>query len=160
MLPIVRKTRPETSLLISGVDPSASVRDLAKTDPLVNVSGWVKDIRSSYAAARIFVAPMQIGTGLQNKILEAMAMRMPCITSALANNAVGAEAGDSILIGNTPKDYADHILRLLADTDERDRLAESGYRFVLERFDWDRAATDLDAIIRSTPPVAAKTAAL
>ncbi|MBK6882253.1 MAG: glycosyltransferase [Flavobacteriales bacterium] len=160
VLPIVRKTRPETSLLISGVDPSASVRDLAKTDPLVNVSGWVKDIRSSYAAARIFVAPMQIGTGLQNKILEAMAMRMPCITSALANNAVGAEAGDSILIGNTPKDYANHILRLLADTDERDRLAESGYRFVLERFDWDRAATDLDAIIRSTPPVAAKTAAL
>ena len=115
VLPLVRKERPGTSLLISGVDPSPSVRDLARVDPLVTVSGWVKDIRSSYAAARIFIAPMQIGTGLQNKLLEAMAMRMPCITSPLANNAVGAPVDDAILIGNTPEEYAAHILRLLSD---------------------------------------------
>ena len=126
VLPIVRKVRPETSLLISGVDPSQAVRDLAKNDPLISVSGWVKDIRVSYATARIFAAPMQIGTGLQNKLLEAMAMRIPCVTSALANNAVGAPAGTAILIGNSPEDYAEHILRLLNDPAERQRIAESG----------------------------------
>ncbi len=150
VLPIVRRQKPDTSLLISGVDPSPSVKDLARTDHLISVTGWVKDIRVSYASARIFVAPMQIGTGLQNKLLEAMAMRKPCITSALANNAVGAPSGEAILIGNTPEEYADHILRLLNDRQERDRLAESGFRFVREKFDWDRAADSLEKAILST----------
>jgi sugar transferase (PEP-CTERM/EpsH1 system associated) len=149
VLPIVRRSKPETSLLISGVDPSPAVRDLARTDARIEVTGWVRDIRSSYAAARIFVAPMQIGTGLQNKLLEAMAMRMPCITSTLANNAVGALPGESILIGNTPEDYAAHILRLLDDPAERERLAENGLTFVHEHFDWDRAADALDGMIKS-----------
>jgi len=149
VLPIVRRERPGTTLLISGVDPSPAVRDLARTDPLVTVTGWVRDIRSSYAAARIFVAPMQIGTGLQNKLLEAMAMRMPCITSSLANNAVGAEPGEAILIGNSPEEYAEHVLRLLGDPAERERVAEKGYRFVRERFEWSRAAEALDAMVRS-----------
>ncbi|HMC98068.1 MAG TPA: glycosyltransferase [Flavobacteriales bacterium] len=151
VLPIVRRKRPNTSLLVSGVDPSASVRDLARLDPLISVTGWVRDIRTSYASARIFVAPMQIGTGLQNKLLEAMAMRMPCITSAMANNAVGAPAGDAILIGNSPEEYAELILQLLADPDERDRIAVNGYRFVRERFDWDRAADALEAMIVRGP---------
>jgi sugar transferase (PEP-CTERM/EpsH1 system associated) len=149
VLPIVRRSKPETSLLISGVDPSPAVRDLARTDARIEVTGWVRDIRSSYAAARIFVAPMQIGTGLQNKLLEAMAMRMPCITSTLANNAVGAVPGESILIGNTPEDYAAHILRLLDDPAGRERLAENGLTFVHEHFDWDRAADALDGMIKS-----------
>ena len=153
VLPIVRKVRPETSLLISGVDPSQAVRDLAKNDPLISVSGWVKDIRVSYATARIFAAPMQIGTGLQNKLLEAMAMRIPCVTSALANNAVGAPAGTAILIGNSPEDYAEHILRLLNDPAERQRVAESGYDFVRSHFDWDRAAQALDAWVSDPRPV-------
>jgi glycosyltransferase involved in cell wall biosynthesis len=90
---------------------------------------------------------MQIGTGLQNKLLEAMAMRMPCITSALANNAVGATPGEAILIGDTPEDYAAHVLALLKDPAERDRIATNGHGFVRERFDWDRSAAALEALL-------------
>jgi sugar transferase (PEP-CTERM/EpsH1 system associated) len=155
VLPIVRKERPDASLLISGVDPSPAVKDLARTDPNISVTGWVKDIRSSYSSARIFVAPMQIGTGLQNKLLEAMAMRLPCITSALANNAVGAPKGNAILIGETPEDYADHILRLLDHPEEREQIAENGLRFVRDHFDWDRAADALEKCIVEQVPEAA-----
>jgi sugar transferase (PEP-CTERM/EpsH1 system associated) len=151
VLPLVRRERPGTSLLIAGVDPGQRVRELAERDPLVQVSGWVKDIRDSYAAARIFVAPMQIGTGLQNKLLEAMAMRMPCVTSDLANNAVGATPGTSILIGHEPQDYAAHILRLLKDPVEREALADNGFRFVRRTFDWDRSAARINALIASDP---------
>jgi sugar transferase (PEP-CTERM/EpsH1 system associated) len=147
VLPLVHAQRPDTNLLISGVDPSPEVRELARQDPRIVVGGWVKDIRHSYAMARIFIAPMQIGTGLQNKLLEAMAMRIPCITSSLANNAVQAVPGESILIGQTPQDYAAHILRLLADPAERDRLAEAGSRFVQEHFDWERSAQQLDDLL-------------
>ncbi len=150
VLPLVRKERPNTSLLVSGVDPTSRVRELARLDPLITVSGRVPDIRDSYASATVFVAPMQIGTGLQNKLLEAMAMRMPCVTSALANNAVGATPNESILIGTEPADYAAHILRLLNNEQERDRIAENGYRFVRTTFDWERNADALDALIAST----------
>jgi sugar transferase (PEP-CTERM/EpsH1 system associated) len=151
VLPLVRQQRPDTSLLISGVDPSPRVRDLARTDPLITVSGRVPDIRDSYAKATVFAAPMQIGTGLQNKLLEAMAMRMPCVTSALANNAVGATPNESILIGTEPADYATHILRLLSDAQERERVAENGYRFVRSTFDWGRNADALEQLILSVP---------
>ncbi len=151
VLPIVRRQRPQTTLLISGVDPSPQVRDLAKADPLITVSGRVPDIRDAYAHAKVFAAPMQIGTGLQNKLLEAMAMRMPCVTSALANNAVGAEPNVSILLGSEPSTYAEHILRLLGDPSERDRIAGNGYTFVREHFDWERSADNLDRLIRSVP---------
>ena len=160
VLPFVRRERPNTTLLVSGVDPSASVRDLAKEDPLVTVSGWVKDIRDAYASAVVFAAPMQIGTGLQNKLLEAMAMRMPCVTSAMANNAVGAVSGESILIGRDPQEYATHILRLLSDVEEHDRIAENGYRFVRETFDWTRNADALDALITSAHPAPEPAAAV
>ena len=149
VLPLVRKEKPGTSLLISGVDPSPRVRELAQRDPLITVTGWVKDIRASYADARIFVAPMQIGTGLQNKLLEAMAMRMPCITSPLANNAVGAVPDEEILIGTEPEEHARNILRLLNRPEECDRIAANGHRFVQQRFDWHRSAEVLDALISS-----------
>ena len=149
VLPLVRQERPDTTLLISGVDPTPRVRELAKHDPLITVSGRVPDIRDSYARATVFAAPMQIGTGLQNKLLEAMAMRMPCVTSALANNAVGAAPDQSILIGSEPAEYAAHILRLLDDEAERERIAENGYRFVRSTFDWGRNADTLDALITS-----------
>lgn len=147
VLPIVRKERPEASLLVSGVDPAPSVRDLARRDMLITVTGWVKDIRASYASSRIFIAPMQIGTGLQNKLLEAMAMRIPCITSALANNAIGAGPGDAVLIGETPEDYARLVIRLLNDAQERERIAANGYAFVRERFDWERSAAEMEHLI-------------
>ncbi|MBL7980706.1 MAG: glycosyltransferase [Flavobacteriales bacterium] len=147
VLPIVRRSRPGTNLLISGVDPSPSVRDLARADPLITVTGWVRDIRASYASARIFAAPMQIGTGLQNKLLEAMAMGIPCITSALANNAVGARPNEEVLIGEDPEQYAAHILRLLEDETLRHRIATNGNRFVRSHFDWDVASETLSRLI-------------
>ena len=90
---------------------------------------------------------MQIGTGLQNKLLEAMAMRIPCITSALANNAIGAAPGDEVLIGETPEDYARLAIRLLNDAQERERIAANGYAFVRERFDWERSAAEMERLI-------------
>ncbi len=147
ILPLVQAKRPGTTLLIAGVDPDQRVRDLAHANSNVTVSGWVKDIRASYASARIFVAPMQIGTGLQNKLLEAMAMHMPCVTSGLANNAVGAVPGESILIGHQPQEYATHILHLLESPDECIRLARNGHQFVQMSFNWDRSAERIDRLM-------------
>ncbi|MCF8309772.1 MAG: glycosyltransferase [Bacteroidales bacterium] len=145
VLPLVREHRSGIRILLSGANPHARVKKLAGEQ--VTVSGWVDDIRESYASARIFIAPMQIGTGLQNKLLEAMAMKLPCITSRLANSSLNAEEDEEILIGNTAQEYADHIIALLEDDEKSNTLAENGYRFVLDNYDWNQATKKLEHLM-------------
>lgn len=148
ILPLVHKKHPEARLLLAGATPDKRVQNLES--PSVQVTGWVDDIRQCYAQARIFIAPMQIGTGLQNKLLEAMAMKIPSITSPLAFSALGATDGKEILVGNTPEEYAKLICQLLEDKALSEKIAEAGYRFVLEHYNWEPATAELDRIMKQT----------
>lgn len=134
ILPLVLEKKPSLKVLIAGANPTMRVQVLRS--PQVEVSGWVPDMRDAYAAARIFIAPMQLGTGLQNKLLEAMAMRIPCITSPLANQSLNATPGEEILVGETPEEYARHIIDLLDHEELAQRIAEQGHQFVLNHYSW------------------------
>ncbi|MFH1319338.1 MAG: glycosyltransferase [Bacteroidota bacterium] len=147
ILPIVLKTHPEVKLLIAGTNPSKQVLKLRSGN--VSVSGWVKDMRECYAMSRIFIAPMQIGIGMQNKILEAMSMQLPCITSPLANNAIKAVDGESILIGIDPGEYAGHVISLLDNCNKAKEIAINGYNFVCSTYNWDEVNNKLEQIISS-----------
>src|SRR5574344_49391 len=114
IMPLVWKELPNTSVVIAVANPTRSVKAL--TSDKVTVTGWVDDMKEYYATSKGFIAPMQIGTGLQNKLLEAMAMRLPSITSSLANTALGAKDEKEILIANTAEKNAKQIIRPLKDT--------------------------------------------
>ena len=92
---------------------------------------------------------MNIGTGLQNKLLEAMAMKMPCVTSKLANGALGAEDGNQVMIAHSPQEYAECILQLLEYKDKADNLAQNGYDYVLNKYTWDTYCTELQLLLNS-----------
>jgi polysaccharide biosynthesis protein PslH len=141
ILPLIHKTHPGIKVLLAGATPHSRVIGL-RSDHVI-VTGWVPDLRVSYASAKIFIAPMQIGTGLQNKLLEAMAMGLPCITSPLANSALGAKDGEEILIGKTPAEYASSINSLLTDSEYASNIAMAGRNFVLRSFDWQKTTTRL-----------------
>jgi glycosyltransferase involved in cell wall biosynthesis len=141
IFPLVLKQFPAAKLLLAGATPHARVQALKSKN--ITVSGWMPDIRDSYASSRIFIAPMRIGTGLQNKLLEAMAMEMPCITSILANQALGAEENKEILVGTSAREYADHIIRLLKDADFAHSLAQNGHTFVKKVFSWENSVNAL-----------------
>lgn len=121
-------------ICISGANPSKEVLALESNN--ISVTGWVDDIRLSYAASRIFIAPMTIGTGLQNKLLEAMAMQLPCVTTSLANKSLGALNNEHVLIGDLPKELANQIDRLIQDAELANELSSSGRHFVRNNFDW------------------------
>lgn len=144
ILPECRKAGIDPTLLLAGANPSPRVKSLAAEK--ITISGWIDDIRQSYASSRLFIAPMQIGTGLQNKLLEAMAMRTPCISSPLANGSLKAEPGVEILIGCTPAEYAAHIIRLLTDKALADKLATSGQRYVHRHFNWTASVKRLEEV--------------
>jgi sugar transferase (PEP-CTERM/EpsH1 system associated) len=148
ILPEVSKQHPGIRLLIAGANPHLRVMVLKSSQ--VTITGWVSDIRESYASARVFIAPMQIGTGLQNKILEAMSMRIPCITSPLAFNALHAQSGTDILVAQTPKEYASQIMLLLNNPEKAQEIAQSGFEFVQRNFNWETETNKIENLIRST----------
>lgn len=147
IFPQVLKQFPAATLLIAGANPHAKVLALQATN--IVVTGWLPDIRESYGTSRIFIAPMRIGTGLQNKLLEAMAMELPCITSKLANQSLGAKENEEILIGDSAKEYANHIIQLLQDKQKADTLAQNGHAFVKKVFSWENSTAVLEGIFRS-----------
>lgn len=146
VLPLVHQKKPDVRVLISGASPSARI--LALRSDKVTVTGWVDDVRESFASSRMLVAPMQSSIGLQNKLLEAMAMNIPCLTTTLSNNALGAVPGREILVADSPEAFAAHILHLLDQPDEAGRIAAAGHRFVMDNFNWERLTAELAEIIR------------
>jgi glycosyltransferase involved in cell wall biosynthesis len=147
VMPLVWKEFPNATLLLAGAYPKHKVSQLASER--VTVSGYVDDIRQSYASARIFAAPMQTGSGLQNKLLEAMAMGLPCVTTPLANDSLRAEEGREILVGNSPQQIAGHIISLLRDQTMRETLAANGNAFVQNNYSWEVAGEKLEEVLQN-----------
>lgn len=144
ILPPLFKQRPHLKILIAGANPSLTVKKLANKN--IEVSGWMDDITKAYAESKIFVAPMRIGTGLQNKLLEAMAMKLPCITSPIANAAIGAKK-DQIIVAKNPQEYQEAIQKLLDQTEVYQSFAENAYRFVTQKYSWDSVAQQIESIM-------------
>ena len=147
IMPIVWETRPETTLYIAGATPDPRVKKAASER--IIVSGWLDDIREAYAQSRVFIAPMRIGTGLQNKLLEAMSMHLPAITSPLANASLGAKPDEEILIGGNAKELAQHIITLLTDNERAGQIAQAGYDFTNRVYDWGKATERLEEAMRT-----------
>jgi len=146
LLPELSRRGLKVSLLLAGARPGRRIGQLKSHDG-VTVRGWVEDIRDAYADGRIFVAPMFSGLGLQNKILEAMAMGLPCVTSSMVNNAIGAELNTEILVADTLEGLADHVERLLSDEKEYHRISIAARSFVLSKYQWEDQVQKLEAFI-------------
>lgn len=145
IIPIVRNRIPGVKVMLAGANPHIRVQSLA--DDKIKVTGWVEDMRECYASSKIFIAPMRIGTGLQNKLLEAMSMGMPCITSALANQALGAAENREILVGRSPEEFAGHIIKLLTDPEFAESIASAGMAFVRQTYDWDNSTMQIEKLM-------------
>lgn len=151
IMPLVWETNPDLNVAIVGANPSPKVQRLSSK--LVNVTGWVDDIRDFYANSRVFIAPMLIGTGLQNKLLEAMAMKMPCITTPLANNALNAEPNKDILIAHTADDFKDVILDLFSSPEKMESLSMHALQFVSENYNWASTTKQLEEVFLNSKPI-------
>ena len=147
ILPIVWRTLPDVKLYIAGATPDPKGKKAASER--IVVSGWLDDIREAYAVSRVFIAPMRIGTGLQNKLLEAMSMHLPAITSPLANASLGAKPEKEILVGSNAKELAQHIITLLTDKEKATQIAQAGYDFTNRVYDWGKATERLENAMRN-----------
>jgi hypothetical protein len=145
-LPVLRAQRPNIKLTIVGADPSPAMRKLGEL-PGVTVTGSVPDVRPHVRASAAMVAPLTIARGTQNKILEAMAMGVPVVTSTVAAGGVDAQGEEHFLVADTPADCARAILRILDNPAERNRLAVAGRERMLSNHAWPNSMRRLDGII-------------
>jgi sugar transferase (PEP-CTERM/EpsH1 system associated) len=148
VLPLLKNKYPDIQLLLAGAEPAKRVQVLANQEG-VTLKAGLEDIREAYGSGKIFFAPMLIGTGLQNKLLEAMAMEKPCVTSSLANKALMATHGENILVGDTPEDYAREIFELMGNADLCRKLGVNGRTYVQESFSWKSSTGELEELMRA-----------
>lgn len=134
ILPKLKKANPSIKLLIAGMGASKRIKNLQSGN--IDVIEHFNHISDSIASARIMVAPMKIHIGLPNKVIQAMAMKTPCVVNSLTNNSIGAENNKSIIEAETPDEYAEAILDLLSDNNKASVVANAAYEFVKEHYSW------------------------
>jgi glycosyltransferase involved in cell wall biosynthesis len=132
--PGIRQRRPDVHVCIVGHNPPEEIHRLADL-PGVIVTGTVADVRPCYREATILIVPLRLGGGTRLKIIEAMAMGVPVVSTAVGAEGLAITPGENILIADDAGSFMDSILELLADADLRARIAEAGQQ-VAHRYDW------------------------
>ncbi len=144
ILPVIDQTIPNVQVAIIGTDPTPEVQSLA--GERVTVTGWVDDTRVWYNRARIMAAPMDIGAGLQNKLLEAMAMGIPCVTTPLAAQAMHTALQAQLSVHENNVYFAEACCRLLLNDAERTTTGNEARRLVEKYHKWSSMATQLSKL--------------
>jgi glycosyltransferase involved in cell wall biosynthesis len=145
VLPALRAARPDVTVTIVGRDPDPTVLALAD-DPAVTVTGAVDDVRPFLARAAVVVAPMVSGSGIKNKILEAMAMQRPVVATSLAAEGLAATPGRDIVVADGAAAFATAVAALLGDPARAASIAAAGRALVERRYTWEACAAAYAAL--------------
>lgn len=143
ILPLVRQRVPDVKLWLVGANPAAEVSALADGEN-VQVTGRVPDLRTYLNRAEVALAPIRIGAGLQNKVLEGMSMGLPMVVTSVANEGIQARARRDVEIGDSAEDFALRIVELLGNADRRRELGESAREFIVNNWSWEKHFGDLE----------------
>jgi sugar transferase (PEP-CTERM/EpsH1 system associated) len=147
VFPQVRSKRPEAILRITGRIDDVTVDRLPLGEGAI-LTGYMDDIRPTVARSWACVVPLRIGGGTRLKVLEAMALGTPVVSTSKGAEGLEVTRGEDILIADTPEEFADAVLRLLDDRALRARLATNGRRLVESRYGWESIGEKLDQLLR------------
>jgi sugar transferase (PEP-CTERM/EpsH1 system associated) len=144
--PLVRKEFPRAKFTIVGANPTPEVRKLGRSIG-VSVTGFVHDTRKILRTASISVAPLRIARGIQNKVLEAMAMGIPVVGTTPAVQGVDGVEGRDYLVADDARAYAEAVCQLLRDPETAQEQGMRGRKFVEANYDWEVVFRPLDDVL-------------
>jgi len=147
VLPLIRQWKPECSVSFAGRKPVRAILDLAARDPGLVVTGTVPDIRPHLWGATVSIVPLLTGGGTRLKIFEAMAARIPVVSTTIGAEGLPVEHGTHLYLADDPQSLATRCLELMERPDIRSRLSGAAYELVSSRFSWDAAAKEFERLL-------------
>jgi glycosyltransferase involved in cell wall biosynthesis len=146
VFPLILRQRPGAKLYITGKTDGVPVHRLPLREGVV-LTGYLQDVRPRIARSQVCVVPMTMGGGTRLKILEAMALGTPVVSTSKGAEGLDVRSGEEILIADDPETFAAQVVRLLEDPALRERLAQNGRRLVRERYDWREIGRRFEAFL-------------
>jgi len=144
--PLIKKQCPQAVFTIVGSKPAPEIMRLKGKDD-IDVTGFVDDIRLYYARAAVCVAPLRIARGIQNKILEALAMAKAVVCTPNAFEGINAAPGQDLLVHDSAEQFASAVAGLLKDLPARKKLEENSRKCVEKFYHWDANLSLLENLL-------------
>jgi glycosyltransferase involved in cell wall biosynthesis len=158
ILPLVQRGVPDTELWIVGTNPPARVKALC--GGAVHVTGGVEHIEPYYSRCKVCIVPLRAGSGTRLKILEAMALARPVVSTTLGCEGLDVADGVHVLLADSAQGFAEKTVELLVKPELRRRLAAKARELVVSRYDWDTIAERLQEILSQLKNESVASAAL
>jgi sugar transferase (PEP-CTERM/EpsH1 system associated) len=146
IFPLIKAQIPDISFCILGHKPPKKIQILAERSHSI-ITGFVDDVRSYVAEASVFVVPLRIGSGTRLKILEAMSMGKPIVSTSIGCEGLEVTNGENIVIADEPALFANQVIKLLQDPVLRKKLGSAARRTVEEKYTWDKITEKLNMVV-------------
>jgi len=147
--PLIKERVPDVSMNVVGMAPPDEVAQMAKTDSSIRISGYVDDVRSHIARAAVYVVPIRVGGGTRLKILDAFACGKAVVSTTIGCEGLAVTSGHDILVGDTPREFADQVIRALTDQNLRTSLEQNARKLVEDKYSWSQIGRIQEAIYQS-----------
>jgi glycosyltransferase involved in cell wall biosynthesis len=152
--PRIKARQPQTIFYIVGNQPPAWLRQI--NDPGIKVTGWVPNLSEFMQKSRVVVAPLRMGSGTKLKILEAMSMGKPVVTTSIGAEGIGAVDGRDLLVRDDPRQFAEAVSDCLKDPELAGRLGANALQLIRENFSWEKSAGQLNRAYQETVGLSGK----
>jgi polysaccharide biosynthesis protein PslH len=151
ILPLIHKQRPDCRVFVAGRRPTPALEDLARKEPRISLTGTVPDVRPYLWGSTVSIVPLRIGGGTRLKIFEAIAAKLPVVSTSLGAEGLPLEDGLHIAIADTPELFAQRCLELLEQPERRRKMVERAWELVAGRFSWDAVTRDFESALDAGP---------
>lgn len=144
IFPLILKQVPDAKIYIVGSRPPREL--LRRVSSNVIVTGYVEDVRLFVARSSVYVVPLRMGSGTRLKVLEAMAMKKPIVTTSIGCEGIDVVHGENVFIEDEPTLFAKRVVQLFRDASLRQRLVERGYEFVRSQYEWSLITQTIEQV--------------
>ena len=151
ILPLIRKERPDCRVVIAGRRPTQAIQEMGKQDKAIIVTGTVPDVRPYLWGSAVSIVPLRIGGGTRLKIFEAMAAKLPVVSTTIGTEGLPVTDSKHIAIADSQELFAQRCLQLLADADRRKNMAAEAWDLVARQFSWDAVTREFEDMLQAGP---------
>lgn len=148
VFPLVQEEVKDVKFTVVGKSPTRTLIELSKKNTNVLPVGYVEDIRPYVDTSAVFVAPIKSGGGTKLKVLNALAMAKPVVTTSVGAEGIEAKDGEHIAIADDAPTFARKVVELLRNPERATRMGKNGRDLILDKYDWRMIAREQDKLYR------------